>query len=178
MYIHTQYDLIAKKVNKVVFMDGGYNFGCAAGMIGPAYDCYGSAKKALMMPPNVSLIFSNKGSNPDIYTGSDLQTTHPPGSPCREALKHWCCNPNGKGGTSGRLSWDPITTMIASMNVESIYEKEIDVGTNVTADDNGRESFFGSGTLNAKTDFTDDQTSPNNIRTAIDGWLHRLPSQK
>ena len=68
--------------------------------------------------------------------------------------------------------------MIASMNVESVYEKEIDVGTNVTADDNGRESFFGSGTLNAKTDFTDDQTSPNNIRTAIDGWLHRLPSQK
>ena len=29
-------DLVAKKVNKVVFMDGGYNFGCAAGNIGCA----------------------------------------------------------------------------------------------------------------------------------------------
>jgi hypothetical protein len=27
--------------------------------------------------------------------GKGLQTSHPPESPCREAYKHWCCNPNG-----------------------------------------------------------------------------------
>ena len=67
------YDLIQKKVARVVYMDGGYNFGCAAGFVGPAEDCYGSAKLALEMPPNVSLVFSGEGANPPIYTGSGLQ---------------------------------------------------------------------------------------------------------
>merc|ERR550537_964507 len=71
------FDLVAKKVAKIVFMDGGYNFGCAAGNIGPAYDCEGSARDALKMPPTVRLIFSSKGSNPPIYTGSGLQSHHP-----------------------------------------------------------------------------------------------------
>lgn len=43
------YDLIQQKVSKIVYMDGGYNFGCAAGNIGPAYDCEGSAMEALKM---------------------------------------------------------------------------------------------------------------------------------
>ena len=83
----TGYELVAAKVSKIVFMDGGYNFGCAAGNIGPALDCEGSAQAALKMPPNVRLVFSGKGENPDIYTGSGLQSHHPPNSPCREAYK-------------------------------------------------------------------------------------------
>jgi hypothetical protein len=72
------------------------------------------------MPPNVRLVFSSKGASPDIYTGEGLQTHHPIHSPCREAYKDWCCNPNGKKGSSGRLSWDLITVMIAALDVDSV----------------------------------------------------------
>jgi len=164
------YDLVAAKVNKIVFMDGMYNFGCAAGNIGPSYDCYGNAQTALKMPPGVSLVFSTKGENPDIYTGSGVMASHPDSSPCKEALKNWCCNPNGKWGSTGRLSWDPITVMIAAMDVGSVYEKEVDVGTQVTADPSGEEHFFGNGTRNARTDFNDGN-APAKIRQAIDYYL-------
>jgi len=170
------YDLIAAKVAKIVFMDGGYNFGCAANFIGPADECYGSAQKALKMPPNVRLVISNKGENPDIYTGSGVQQAHPADSPCREALKNWCCNPNGKPGATGRLSWDPITVMIASLDVSSVFEKETDYGTQITADPNGKEHFFGNGTKNALTDFVDRSTSPDNIRKAIDFYVNQVPN--
>lgn len=154
---------------------GMYNFGCATGLIGPADDCYGSAEAALKMPPNVRLVFSNKGASPDIYTGQDLQHTHPDNSPCREALKLWCCNPNGQGGvTEGRLSWDPITVMIAALDVGSVYEKEVNYGTQVTADADGEEHFFGSGTKNAQTDFNG---SPNvaGISGAINQRVNQVP---
>lgn len=98
------------------------------------------------------MIISNKGGGgPDIYTGRGMQESHPANSPCREAYKNWCCNPNGKPGTSGRLSWDPITVMIAALDVESVLEKEVDYGTQITADSDGKEHFFGSGTKNALT---------------------------
>ena len=84
------------------------------GTFGPSDDCYGDAQKALKMPPSVRQVFSSKGADPDIYTGSGVPTSHPDNSPCREALLNWCCNPNGKRGDSGRLSWDPITVMIAA----------------------------------------------------------------
>ena len=170
------YDLIGQKVQKIVFMDGGYNFGCAAGYIGPADECFGSARAALQMPPNVRLVFSRKGADPDIYTGSAILDKHPVGSPCREALKNWCCNPNGKGGGFGRLSWDPITTMVAGLDVDAVKEKEINYGTQVTADENGREHFFGNGTKNAETDFVNSQTSPQYIQKVIDGWLNQVPA--
>jgi hypothetical protein len=168
------YDLVAAKVNKVVFMDGGYNFGCAAGFIGPADDCFGTAQQAVKMPPSVSMVFSGAGENPDIYTGAGLQTHHPANSPCREAYKHWCCNPNGKDGNSGRLSWDPITVMIAGLGIDSVFEKYTDQGTQVTADADGREHFFGSGTKNARTGFnTDDPVGQ--ISGAIDAYLNVPP---
>ena len=170
------YDLVAAKVSKVVFMDGGYNFGCAAGNIGPADECYDTAKKALGMPPNVRMVFSNRGQNPDIYTGSGVQNAHPPNSPCREALKDWCCNPNGKMGSSGRLSWDPITVMIAALDVGSVFEKEVNYGCAVSANAAGQESFAsGAGTRNAQTDFTDGGSSPGKIRDAIDRYVNMVP---
>ena len=103
---------------------------------------------------------------------------HPEGSPCREAYLHWCCNPNGKAGTSGRLSWDPIAVMIASLDVGSVFEKEVNYGTQVTADEDGAEHFFGSGTKNAQTDFVDPSASPGEIPGAIDGFLNRVPGQQ
>lgn len=170
-------DLVAKKVGKVVFMDGDYNFGCAGGNIGPAYDCEGGAKAILeRMPPNVRMVFSNKGSNPPIYTGQGMQQSHPESSPCREAYQHWCCNPNGEDGTHGRLSWDPIAVMIAALDVGSVYEKEIMYGIHVTADDAGRENFFGNGTKNAQSDFNIPATdAAPKISAAIDHYLNMVP---
>jgi hypothetical protein len=171
----TGYELVQAKVNTVVFMDGGYNFGCAAGLIGGADDCYGSAEAALRMPPNVRLMASGEGANPPIYTGSQLQTKHPLNSPCRKALRQWCCNPNGKsGGDEGRLSWDPITVMIAGLGVGSVNETEIDHGAQWTADADGRERFFGSGTKNAKTTFAT-PAAPAEIRRTIDSYVDQVP---
>jgi len=168
------YDLIKAKVAKIVFMDGGYNFGCAAGNIGPNHECYGTAQRALKMPPNVRLVTSNKGANPDIYTGAGLQNHHPDNSPCKVAYKDWCCNPNGHGGDGGRLSWDPITVMIAGMDVGSVYQKEVNYGTQITADPDGSEHFFGGGTKNAQTDFAYDGAW-NDIPGVIDGFLNKVP---
>jgi len=171
-------DLVARKVAKVVFMDGGYNFGCAAGNVGPAYDCEGGAMETLQrMPSTVRMVFSNKGSSPPIYTGKGMQKSHPASSPCREAYKHWCCNPNGEDGTHGRLSWDPITVMIAALDVGSVYEKEIDYGTQVTANEAGRESFFGNGTKNARTDFniSASDAAPK-VSAVINRYLNMVPN--
>jgi hypothetical protein len=173
------YDLVAAKVGKVVFMDGGYNFGCAAGYIGPPYDCEGGARDTLKrMPPSVRMVFSTKGSSPPIYTGKGMQKAHPPSSPCREAYKHWCCNPNNEDGTHGRLSWDPITVMIAALDVGSVYEKETNYGAHVTADKDGRENFVQNGTKtkNAQTDFNiSEADAPLKISAAIDHYLNMVP---
>ena len=169
------YDLLAAKVNKIVMMDGMYNFGCAGGNIGPAEDCYGRAQAALKMPPSVKLVFSSKGASPAIYTGGGVPFTHPVDSPIREALDNWCCSPNGhRGNNGGRLSWDPITVMIAALDVGSVAEKETDCGTQATADPSGEEHFFGTGTRNCLTNFTDTATSPGNIRNTIDWYIDNI----
>eukprot|EP01050_Picozoa_sp_SAG11_P016926 SAG11_NODE_2371_length_3446_cov_12.195100_3_plen_320_part_00 len=127
------------------------------------------------MPPSVRLLASAEGATPPIYTGSQLQAKHPPNSPCREALRQWCCNPNGKSGADGgRLSWDPITVMIAGLGVGSVKEREIDYGTQWSADKDGAEHFFGSGTKNAKTSLAS-PAAPAEIRSTIDSYLDQLP---
>lgn len=171
------YDLVALKVDKVVFMDGMYNFGCAAGFIGPALDCEGSAQAALKMPPNVSMVFSSKGQNPDIYTGVTLMTHHPWYSPCRTAIENWCCDPNGKSGAEqGRLSWDPITVMIASLGTAAVFEEEVNKGCQVYADEAGHEFFSPGHTRNAQTNFIDTSNPPvAGIEAAIDNILDVVP---
>lgn len=172
--------LVAAKVKQIVFMDGGYNFGCTAGNIGPCgdarCDCWGAAQVTLEdMPASVSMVFSGAGADPDIYTGAGLQASHPPNSPCRKAYSEWCCNPNGKDGKSGRLSWDPIAVMIASLGVGSVYEKLTAYGTQVSADADGREHFFGGGTRNARTAFNGTSDPTGHISRAIDHFLNTPP---
>ena len=57
--------------------------------------------------------------------------------------------------------------MIASLDVGSVAEKEVNYGVQVTADEDGREHFFGSGTRNAQTDFTNSRTSPGKSRRLL-----------
>ena len=70
------------------------------------------------------------------------------------------------------MSWDPITVMIAALDVTSVYEKEVNYGTQVSADADGHEHFYGpDNTRNAQTDFAESD-SPSKIQKAIDGFLN------
>lgn len=67
--------------------------------------------------------------------------------------------------------------MIASLDVGSVVEKEVNYGTRVSADADGHEHFWGNGTKNAQTDFTS-PASAGMIPGAIDGRLdHPPPAQ-
>ena len=55
-------DLVAQKVEKVVYMDGGYNFGCAAGYVGETSACDGNAEFVVEnWPANVTQYFMDAG---------------------------------------------------------------------------------------------------------------------
>jgi pyrimidine-specific ribonucleoside hydrolase len=55
-------DLVAQKVEKVVYMDGGYNFGCAAGYVGETSACDGNAEFVVEnWPANVTQYFMDDG---------------------------------------------------------------------------------------------------------------------
>ena len=41
--LNAEPDLFEQKVKAVYFMDGPYNFGCAAGLLGDTTDCFGAA---------------------------------------------------------------------------------------------------------------------------------------
>lgn len=172
-------DLVAAKVDTIVFMDGGYNFGCTAGLVDKdAKDCWGSAAGTLNdMPSNVKMIASLKGQNPDIYTGDQVESKHPAGSPIRKALENWCCSPNGKDGRdTGRLSWDPIAVMIAAAGVDAINMKETHPAGKWSADDNGKEHNIGGGTNNAFSDFQHGASTPGVIKSVINGYVDWLPN--
>mmetsp|Transcript_891 Transcript_891/g.1917 ORF Transcript_891/g.1917 Transcript_891/m.1917 type:complete len:107 (-) Transcript_891:159-479(-) len=67
--------------------------------------------------------------------------------------------------------------MIAALDVGSVYEKEIDYGTQVTANEAGRESFFGNGTKNARTDFniSASDAAPK-VSAVINRYLNMVPN--
>ena len=84
------HDLIAQKVNLIVWMDMMYNFGCAQhdtdNWLGPDTDCRGSAKAAVMgWPASVQQIFTPVGG--DIQHGEWLSTCSAHGNPCRQAFE-------------------------------------------------------------------------------------------
>ena len=55
-------DLVAQKMEKVVYMDGGYNFGCAAGYVGETSACDGNAEFVVEnWPANVTQYFMDAG---------------------------------------------------------------------------------------------------------------------
>jgi hypothetical protein len=60
--------------------------------------------------------------------------------------------------------------------VESVFEKEVNYGAQVTADQDGKEHFVPSmGTKNAQTDFNASlNPTPARISAAIDGYLNQV----
>ena len=49
----------------------------------------------------------------DFNTGANLANGCNAGNPGQTGYDNWCCNPDGSSGYSGRLSWDPLTVLIA-----------------------------------------------------------------
>ena len=120
------YDLISKKVKKVVWMDGGYNFACAGhgdnknGYLGDDEGCRGSAKEIFELFPNTTQhIFNTIGD--DILTGGVLTDCAPPTNPCRKAYYDWGKAVTGEGDHFDRSSWDLVNTLIAVRGVNSTY---------------------------------------------------------
>jgi len=120
-------DLIAQKVNTIVYMDGGYNFGCGNGLVGDADECYSSARDAVYAMPygKITQLFSTLAG--EIVTGKRMfdagQCPSAQGSPCKQALADNSPFrlPDGQGGAGGRSSWDPFVTLIAARGLNKAY---------------------------------------------------------
>jgi len=89
------YELIEKKVKQVVWMDGGYNFGCAGhgnndnGYLGDDLGCRGSAQQIFELFPNTTQHIFNTGIGNSVKTGSVLTDCAPSSNPCRQAYFDW-----------------------------------------------------------------------------------------
>jgi inosine-uridine nucleoside N-ribohydrolase len=136
------HDLIAQKVDTIVYMDGGYNFGCGNGMIGDAEECYSSARDAVYAMPygEITQLFSTLAG--EIVTGKRLfdegQCPNGQDSPCKTALAN-NHSPDGQGGAGGRASWDPFVTLIAARGLASAHATSHNV--NVYIEPNGDETY-------------------------------------
>ena len=134
-------ELVAQKVNLIVWMDGMYNFGCAQAAtddwLGPDTGCRGSAMAAVMnWPGNVKQIFSGVGG--DVLHGSWLDECSQDGNPFRQAFDDWGAD------KTGRSSWDPIAVMIAVRGAEGIHCVETDQGGYMTVNEAGEETWHDS----------------------------------
>jgi hypothetical protein len=143
-------ELIAQKVKVIVWMDGGYNFGCAGhdydDWLGSDAACRGSAKLAVEgWPSSVKQIFSGVGG--DVMHGDWLANCSTDANPCRRAQQDW---PNGPQRPKdnilgkGRSSWDPITVLTAVRGPAAMHLKETCVGGTNTVDVAGREQMVGA----------------------------------
>lgn len=135
-------DLIAQKVDTIVYMDGGYNFGCGGGLVGDADECWSSARDAVYALPygEITQLFSTLAG--EIVTGKRMFDANlcpnAQDSPCKRALadNH---SPDGQGGAGGRASWDPFVTLIAARGLSKAHATAHDV--NVYIEPNGDETY-------------------------------------
>lgn len=129
--------LFARKVKQAVYMDGGYNFGCAdakgsdaSPYLGSTAGCAGAAKLVIdAVPHSIKQVFSLNGG--EVLTGGRFNTGCGLG-PVKDAYQIWT------GGNS-RPSWDLIAVYVAVMGTSSLYSSE-QPGTN-SVDAAGNENF-------------------------------------
>jgi hypothetical protein len=117
--IKYQRDLVKAKVKRIVYMDGGFNFGCAAGSYGPTYECYKSAQYVVanMPQPDVEQIFQLHGDNHNgWWTGHNPKCGMDTNNPVKVAYSDMCKNAwSGVCDNYGRDSWDPNSVYVAIM---------------------------------------------------------------
>lgn len=165
-------DLVAQKVELVVWMNGYYNFGCAehdgADYLGDDTGCRGSAKAAVSaMPPSVRQIFNGVGGN--VGSGGKLTGCAPESDPCRQAYIDWL----GEG--NDRPSWDPISVVVAVRGADAMFLDEHGQGGHDTVDEAGHESWV-AGSASNSTYTVKREGSENAITAALDELLCRRPA--
>lgn len=141
-------DLFAAKVKEVYYMNGGYNFGCAAHLLGDDTDCHGAAQEVqVKFPHNVKEYFQLNGA--DICTGLPFaqNTCGDDSNPMKKAHNDWMKN---RGQDSkcwpARPSWDPVTVYTAILGSDAAGMWQL-AGTD-EIDINGHENFDTSWTTN------------------------------
>jgi pyrimidine-specific ribonucleoside hydrolase len=115
-------DLVRAKVKRVVYMDGGFNFGCADGAYGPNDECWRSAQYVVanMPSPDVEQIFQLHGDNHNgWWVGNSQKCGYDDGNPVKVAYAQACKNMwQGACDNFGRDSWDPNSVYVAIMGAE------------------------------------------------------------
>ena len=117
--LRSEMDLVRAKVKRVVYMDGGFNFGCAAGAYGPPDECWKSAQYVVanMPSPHVEQIFQLHGDNHNgWWVGRNPICKMDDSNPVKVAYQTGCRNMWKKACDNyGRDSWDPNTVYTAIM---------------------------------------------------------------
>ena len=108
--LKNEIDLVRQKVKRVVYMDGSFNFACAAGAYGPNDECYKSAQYVVanMPSPDVEQIFQLHGDNHNgWWTGKNPKCEMDDTNPVKVAYVDMCHNAwQGVCDNYGRDSWD------------------------------------------------------------------------
>ena len=111
--------LFKQKVKKVVYMDGGFNFGCADGAYGPNDECWKSAQYVVshVPSPDVEQVFQLHGDNHNgWWTGKNAMCNDDGNNPVKAAYDAACRNMwQGACDNYGRDSWDLNTVYAAIM---------------------------------------------------------------
>lgn len=117
--VRTERDLVRAKVKRVVYMDGGFNFGCADGSYGPNDECWKSAQYVVanMPSPEVEQIFQLHGDNHNgWWVGKNPKCGDDESNPVKVAYSAACRNMwAGACDNFGRDSWDPNSVYVAIM---------------------------------------------------------------
>ncbi len=144
--LREEYDLVRAKVKRIVYMDGGFNFGCAAGAYGPADECWKSAQYVVanMPSPDVEQIFQLHGDpHNGWWVGNDPKCGMDSNNPVKVAYQYGCSHMwQGACDNYGRDSWDPNTVYVAIMG--SVGGGQCAIGSGVpcaysVSDDGGTE---------------------------------------
>ena len=127
-------------------MNGGYNFGCAAGYLGDANDCYGAAQEVqINFPHTTAEYFQLNGqwmcTGDDLYYGNCSDDSNP----VYRAYRDWLFNTDDTCHPA-RPSWDPLTVLAAIVGLDEagLWAQE---GTD-EIDEDGNENFDTDWTTN------------------------------
>lgn len=169
-------ELVAQKVDRIVYMDGGYNFGCADGFVGDADECYGTSEYVVEnWPANVTQYFMDEGG--DFNTAEPLATGCNPGNPGQTGYDNWCCNPDGSSGFNGRLSWDPLTVLIAVRGTDAAHMASVtDVAITVDPSGSEHETTVAYDSNMKRVKYTSSGSSQASIATDVDTMLCLAPT--
>ena len=160
-------ELFAQKVKSIVYMDGGYNFGCgdSAGSgwspwLGSTEDCDGAAQYTVEhVPSTVAQYFTLNGE--DETTGSRFNDGCGSG-PIKEAYQIWT-------NYGSRPSWDLMAVYFAVMGPGSLYSTANAQTT--TVDYYGGETYDYSDTSNNMYQITVDGAHSGDVTFILDNIL-------